>query len=74
MLEIDDQLDVESVAKLHSLIQGAAVGCKKDVKLEGFLFDVASVFVIRIGSYHSIKFKLFPYSLKIDINSCLLRL
>ena len=43
MLEMDEELDTESIGKLQELIQGAAVESKKEAKLEGFLFNVATV-------------------------------
>ena len=36
MFEMDDQVDAESITKLHELIQGAAIGRKKEAKLEDF--------------------------------------
>ena len=43
MLEMDDQVDAESIARLYELIQGAAIGRKKEAKLEGFLFNITNI-------------------------------
>ena len=43
MLEMDDRVDAESIARLYELIQGAAIGRKKEAKLEGFLFNITSI-------------------------------
>ena len=49
MIEMNDQEDAESIAKLHELIQSAAIGCKKETKLEGFLFDVTTILLSELN-------------------------
>ena len=43
MLEMDDRVDAESIARLYELIQGAAIGRRKEAKLEGFLFNITNI-------------------------------
>ena len=49
MLEMDDQVDAESITMLYELIQGAAVGRKKEAKLEGFLFNVTNILLSELN-------------------------
>ena len=49
MFEMNDQGDTESIAKLHELIQSAAIGCKEEIKLEGFLFDVTNILLSELN-------------------------
>ena len=49
MLEMDDQVDAESITMLYELIQAAAIGRKKDAKLEGFLFNITSILLSELN-------------------------